>query len=121
MAGPTANPVLPHLLLPKFVVLPYSRSSPLVASPIACAPPLRPRPVCPSSRSEFRERVHVLVNPNALHGLAIKDMLDDEYLQQVSFYDAVHINRCRFLHGTRGLVEGCGLGQGTRVWAGDAG
>ena len=39
MAGPTANPVLPHLLLPKFVVLPYSLSSPLVASPITCAPP----------------------------------------------------------------------------------
>ena len=26
-------------------------------------------------------------------------MLEDDFLQQVTFYDAVHVNRCRFLNG----------------------
>jgi len=51
-------------------------------------------------RSEFRDRIHVVINPHSRYGSAIRAMLDDDFLQQMAIYDKSHRNRCRFLYRT---------------------
>jgi len=78
---------------------------------------LTPRRHGHGRRSEFRDRIHVVINPHSRYGSAIRAMLDDDFLQQMAIYDKSHRNRCRFLYRTvpAHALTAAALGQGSHA------